>query len=68
MKKLLTCNVLSVLGLVAASSASWAHGGHVAEAGHGHSHWLAVAAFGVIAAIGLGWLWNRIRHRRDRTA
>ena len=68
MKQLLTRNGLSVLGLVAACSTSWAHGGHVAEAGHGHSHWLAVAALGAIAIVGLAWLWKRIRYRRDRTA
>ena len=66
MKNFLIFKGLTVLGAVTSGSAAFAHGGHVAEAGHGHSHWLAVAAIGAIAAIGLGLLYKRVRNRRQR--
>ncbi len=66
MKNILIFKALTVLGAAATASAALAHGGHIAEAGHGHSHWLAVVAFGAIAVIGLGLLRHRVRSSRRR--
>jgi membrane protein DedA with SNARE-associated domain len=44
-------------------TAALAHTGHIADAGHGHSHWLAIAALVGAAAVGAAaWL----RWRTDR--
>ena len=66
MKKFLILIGLTVPGAMARGAAALAHGGHVATAGHGHSHWLAVASLGAIAVIGSGFLYIWLRSGRRR--
>lgn len=49
-------------------AAALAHPGHVADAGYGHTHWLAVAAVAGAAVVGATtWLRRRADRRiRDR--
>jgi len=50
-------------------TAALAHTGHIADAGHGHSHWLAIAALVGVGAVGAAaWQRRRVERRiaRDR--
>ncbi len=51
--------ILTALTMSALPAAAIAHPVHVAETGHGHSHWLAIAAFVAIAGIGYALLRRR---------
>jgi hypothetical protein len=57
---------LSLLATLAATSAL-AHPEHVADLGHGHSHWLALAIFAGLAGAGVA-LWMRRRILAARRA
>lgn len=59
-----TVRVVSLALIAAASGATpaFADLGHIEDAGHGHSHWLAVALIAAaVAAVVAGVLWLRRR-------
>ena len=50
----MTYHILAILGSVALPATAFAHPGHIADAGQGHSHWfiyvlLGCALFGIAA-------------------
>lgn len=48
--------VSAIFGGVISAAPAWAHSGHLGEAGHGHTHWLALAAvFGAAAVAVIAW-------------
>ena len=57
---------LSLLATLAATAAL-AHPEHVADLGHGHSHWLGLAIFAGLAGAGIA-LWVRRRTVAARRA
>lgn len=57
------------LGVTALPGAAWAHTGHIADHGQGHSHWLALAILGGLSISLLGWglaRFTRILKRRHQ--
>ncbi len=59
----MTSRILTILGILALPSAALADAGHIADSGHGHSHWfiyvlLACALFG-LAALARAYLAER---------
>lgn len=61
--------ILATLSLLALPTAVLAHPGHLANAGYGHSHYIALAIILGVAAIGATHLLRRVLRRSDeRTA
>jgi hypothetical protein len=52
--------VVAMAALAGAVDAAYAHPGHLAENGHGHSHWIALIALGGLAVLAAGALAFRL--------
>jgi hypothetical protein len=61
MKSRILCCTILLAALP--GTAALAHTGHIADAGHGHSHWLAIAALVGVGAVGAA-AWQRRRSER----
>ncbi|WP_213161753.1 DUF6732 family protein [Kaustia mangrovi] len=61
--------MLAALFTLSATTAALAHPGHLADEGHGHSHYIALAIFLGVAAISAGLVLRRaLRKRAERRA
>ncbi len=61
--------LLSTIFTSAAASAAFADPGHLANAGHGHDHWLGYGTPAVIAAVAAGiWLARYVAATSTRSA
>lgn len=55
----------SIAAMIAGLDPALAHPGHLANDGHGHSHWLAL--FAVIGIIMVGLVWRFALVRKERS-
>lgn len=55
---------VSSLFVALATAPAFAHLGHLADEGHGHTHWLDFAFLGGAAAAAIGWALARYFTRR----
>jgi len=59
-------SLIAAILTLALPAQALAHPGHVAEAGHGHSHMVALAILALLALAALGWLVARALARASR--